>query len=436
MKHFFIETYGCQMNFADSEIVASVLKEIGYEVTDSVDNADLILLNTCSIREKAEQRIWNRLKHLHALRRRNTGLRIAVIGCMAERMKDKLIDGQFAVDIVAGPDAYRDLPNLIQLSSSGQKAANIQLSKEETYEDIEPIRYDTNGVSAFISIMRGCENFCSYCVVPYTRGRERSRNPYTIVDECKRLIESGYKEVTLLGQNVNSYKWENVGFPELMQMIANVSPELRIRFCTSHPKDLSNELLKVIAANDNICKAIHLAVQSGSTKVLKSMNRKYTREWYLDRVEAIRQIVPNCALSTDIIAGFCGETEEDHRETLSLMEIAAFDHAFMFQYSERSGTLSAKTMKDDVSDEDKNRRLEEIISKQQKLALLSNQQDVGTETTVLVESVSKKSVEMLSGRNSQNKVVIFPRGNHNIKDYVKVRITNCTPATLIGELID
>lgn len=435
MKKFFIETYGCQMNFSDSEIVVSVLKEIDYEITTDIKEADLILLNTCSIREKAEQRIWNRLKHIHALRRNKSGLKVAVIGCMAERLKDRLIEGSFAVDIVAGPDSYRDLPNLIQLSSTGQKAANIQLSIEETYQDIAPTRYDTNGVSAYISIMRGCENYCSYCVVPYTRGRERSREPQTIVDECRRLVTQGYKEVTLLGQNVNSYRWDTVDFPQLMQMVANVSPELRIRFCTSHPKDLSNELLGVIAVNENICKSIHLAVQSGSTKVLKAMNRKYTREWYLDRVEAIRRIVPNCAISTDIIAGFCGETEDDHKDTLSLMELSAFDYAFMFQYSERSGTLSAKTMNDDVNQEDKARRLQEIIDKQQELSLRSNQKDIGTECVVLAESISKKSTEKLSGRNSQNKVVIFPRGEHNVKDYVKVRIINCTAATLIGELV-
>lgn len=435
MKKFFIETYGCQMNFSDSEIVVSVLKEVDYEITTDIKEADLILLNTCSIREKAEQRIWNRLKHIHALRRSKSGLKVAVIGCMAERLKDRLIEGSFAVDIVAGPDAYRDLPNLIQLSSTGQKAANIQLSIGETYQDIAPTRYDTNGVSAYISIMRGCENYCSYCVVPYTRGRERSREPQTIVDECRRLVAQGYKEVTLLGQNVNSYRWGDIGFPQLMQMVANVSPELRIRFCTSHPKDLSNELLEVISANENICKAIHLAVQSGSTKVLKAMNRKYTREWYLDRVESIRRIIPTCAISTDIIAGFCGETEDDHKDTLSLMELSAFDYAFMFQYSERSGTLSAKTMNDDVNQEDKARRLQEIIDKQQELSLRSNQKDIGTECVVLAESISKKSTEKLSGRNSQNKVVIFPRGEHNVKDYVKVRIINCTAATLIGELV-
>lgn len=441
-KKLYIETYGCQMNFSDSEIVASVMTDHHYITTGDHQEADVIFLNTCSIRDNAEQKVLNRLKQLQSLRRRKPGLIIGVLGCMAERMKDALLEEKdlgMRVDMVVGPDAYRDLPQLMLDAESGHKAINIILSSEETYADITPVRYASNGVSAFISIMRGCQNFCSYCVVPFTRGKERSRNPQTIVSEARQLFEAGYREVTLLGQNVNSFQWKDgdgngiTGFPELMEMVAGVNPLLRVRFATSHPKDMSDELLQVIARNPNICRAIHLPVQSGSTSVLKRMNRKYSRKDYKERIEAIRRILPGCAISTDIIAGFCGETPEEHLQTLELMEWAAFDFAFMFKYSEREGTLAAKKYQDDIPEEEKTRRLQEIIKLQQKLSLKSNKADVGTVVEVLVEGPSKRSAAHVSGRSSHNKVVVFPDRGYKPGDYVKVRIGSCTAATLLGE---
>lgn len=438
-KKLYIETYGCQMNFSDSEIVASILKDEGYEkITDS-RQADLILVNTCSIRDNAEDRVRKRLRELYALKKKNPHLVIGLLGCMAERLKDKIFEQEKHLDLIIGPDAYRDLPNLLKQAQTGQKAVNVLLSKEETYSDIKPVYIDSNGVSAFISIMRGCENFCSYCVVPYTRGKERSRDVKTIVDEASDLFAKGFREVTLLGQNVNSYAWQEldtkVDFPDLLQKVAAINPLLRVRFATSHPKDISDKLLHTIAANSNICKAIHLPVQSGSTRMLKLMNRSYTREWYMDRIAAIRQIIPDCSLSTDIIAGFCGETEEDHRETLSVMKEVGYASAFMFKYSERPNTRAAKTMTDDVAEEVKTNRLEEIITLQQQLSLESNKKDIGKIFEVLVEGTSKRSAEQLFGRTSQNKVVVFPKQQYASGDYVQVKIISCTPATLKGELV-
>ena len=444
-KKLYIETYGCQMNFSDSEIVASVMTDHQYSTTDNHKEADVIFLNTCSIRDNAEQKVLNRLKQLQPLRREKPGLIIGVLGCMAERLKDALLEENelgMRVDMVVGPDAYRDLPQLMPDAESGHKAINIILSSEETYADITPVRYDSNGVTAFISIMRGCQNFCSYCVVPFTRGKERSRDPRTIVSEARQLFEAGYREISLLGQNVNSYFWEGeemgkaTGFPELLEMVAGVSPLLRIRFATSHPKDMSDALLQVISRNPNICRAIHLPMQSGSTSVLKRMNRKYTREEYMDRIEAIRQTLPGCAISTDIIAGFCGETPEEHQDTLDMMEWAGFDFAFMFKYSEREGTLAAKKYKDDIPEEEKTRRLQEIIKLQQRLSLKSNKADVGTTVEVLVEGLSKRSSAHVSGRSSHNKVVVFPDKGYKPGDYVKVRINSCTAATLLGEELE
>ena len=427
------------MNFSDSEIVVSVLNEEGYEVSEKADQADLIFLNTCSIRDNAEQRIWNRLKELRALKKKNPELRIGLLGCMAERLKEKLLDEEKIVDIIAGPDSYRNLPALLDQAAEGQKAINVILSSEETYADLSPVRFDSNGITAFISIMRGCENFCAYCVVPYTRGKERSRDPETIIDEAKELFEKGYREITLLGQNVNSYKWEkdgsNTDFPELLEKVAKVNPLLRLRFATSHPKDISDKLLDVIAGNHNICSSIHLPVQSGSNNILKKMNRKYTREWYMNRVSSIKKFIPDCGISTDIIAGFCSESEEDHKDTLSLMEWVGYDYAFMFKYSERSGTLAEKKYEDDVPENIKGKRLQEIIELQRQLSHQSNKNDIGKEFEVLVESTSKKSDDFLSGRNSQNKVVVFPKREFKPGDYVKVKVKKCTAATLIGESI-
>lgn len=428
------------MNFSDSEIVASIMKENNYEVTQEMKEADVIFVNTCSIRENAEQRVRNRLNELGSLKKKKPGLLIGLLGCMAERLKDQLLEQEKSVDIIIGPDAYRDLPKLVQEAEGGHKAINVILSADETYADISPIRYESNGVSAFISIMRGCENFCAYCVVPYTRGKERSRNPFTIIDEAKQLVEKGFKEVTLLGQNVNSYIWESenekITFWQLIEKVAQISPSLRVRFATSHPKDISDDLLHIIAKYPNICKSIHLPVQSGSSNMLKLMNRKYDREWYLNRINAIKTIIPDCSLSTDIIAGFCGETEEDHKDTLSLMELVGYEFAYMFIYSEREGTLASKKLKDDVNDETKNRRLNEIIDLQQKLSLISNKKDIGKTVEVLVEGISKRSSEQLFGRNSQNKVVVFNKGKYSVGDYVVVKITDCTPATLKGELLE
>lgn len=439
-KKVFIETYGCQMNFSDSEIVGSILQEHNYEPTEDIRSADLILMNTCSIRDNAEQRVRKRLNELHALKRKNSSLRIGLLGCMAERLKDKILEEEKHIDLIVGPDGYRSLPALLEQVESGQKAINTLLSADETYADINPVRYSTNGVTAFISIMRGCENFCAYCVVPYTRGKERSRNPESIVAEAHDLFGKGFREVTLLGQNVNSYRWESDGlpieFPGLLEMVAQVDPLLRVRFATSHPKDLSDELLEVMADYRNICNSIHLPVQSGSSRILKTMNRRYTREWYMERVEAIRKQLPDCAITTDIIAGFCGEDEEDHAATLSLMKWVAYDYAYMFKYSERPNTIAAKKLKDDVPEEVKGRRLEEIISLQQELSLASNRKDIGNVFEVLVEGTSKRSQDQLYGRNEQNKVIVFPKGNNKPGDYVNVLVEGCTAATLKGKLAD
>lgn len=442
-----IETFGCQMNFSDSEIVAAVMTENNYEIVASNKDADVIFLNTCSIRDNAEQRVLGRLRELQVLRKKRPGLIIGVLGCMAERLKGALLEEQtlgMRVDMVVGPDAYRDLPQLMLDAESGQKAVNILLSTEETYADITPVRYAANGVSAFISIMRGCENFCAYCVVPYTRGKERSRNPETILQEARELLDAGYREITLLGQNVNSYKWaasqdktdaHNINFPLLLERVASLDTRLRVRFATSHPKDMSDELLRVIALHPNICNAIHLPVQSGSTSVLNRMNRKYTREDYIARINAIRERIPGCAISTDIITGFCGETHEEHLDTLSLMQWVGYDYAFMFKYSERPGTLAAKKMDDDVPEEVKTNRLNEVIKLQQKLSLESNQRDLGSVHEVLVEGYSKRSREHVSGRNSHNKVVVFPDNAYKPGDYVLVKITSCSSATLKGEAV-
>lgn len=435
MKKLYIETYGCQMNFADSEVVASILKD-NFDLTKNIEEADLILLNTCSIRDKAEQRIHKRLAELESLKKRRRGVQVGLLGCMAERMKEELLETEPVLDFIAGPDAYRSLPQLIEDSAKGEVQFNVILSEEETYDNILPVRYDMNGVSAYISIMRGCNNFCSYCVVPYTRGRERSRNPKTILMEAEDLLAKGYKEVTLLGQNVNSYHWEEngetVSFARLMELVAQLSPALRVRFATSHPKDISDELLETMARYNNICKYIHLPVQSGSNQMLKKMNRVYTREYYLERVRKIRELMPDCAISTDIIAGFCGETLEDHQQTLSIMREVGYEYAYMFKYSERGGTMSAKRFQDDIPDEEKTRRLEEIIALQGELSHESNLRDIGKTFTVLVEGVSKRSPEYLYGRNSQNKVIIFPKENHQIGEYIEVTVTRCTPATLFA----
>lgn len=424
------------MNFSDSEIVASIMKSNNYEITSDISQADVIFLNTCSIRENAEQKINKRLRELKSLKKKKDSLKIGLLGCMAERLKENLFE-EDAIDMIVGPDAYRDLPQMLTSVEGGFKSANVILSEEETYEDIVPVRMDMNGVSAFISIMRGCQNFCSYCVVPYTRGKERSRNPITILEEVKSLFEKGYREVTLLGQNVNSYLWDfNYNFAKLIKNVAEINPLMRVRFATSHPKDLSSELIQIITQYPNICKSIHLPVQSGSTKILKNMNRKYDREWYLDRIAEIRSHISNCTISTDIISGFPGETEDDHKDTLSLMEEVGFDYAFMFKYSERPGTYASKALNDDVPEEVKSRRLTEIIELQNKLSLKSNNSDIGKIFEVLIDSYSKRSKDMLSGRNSQNKVVIFPKKNHKIGQYVNVSINKCTSATLIGETIE
>ena len=465
MKKLFIETYGCQMNVADSEVVASIMQMAGYEVCDRLDEADAVFLNTCSIRDNAEQRIWGRLENLNALRKQKKGLIIGVLGCMAERVKDDLIANHH-VNLVAGPDAYLDLPELISQAEVNGKAINTELSTTETYRDILPARICTGKVSGYVSIMRGCNNFCHYCIVPYTRGRERSRDVESILAEVKDLQAKGFKEVTLLGQNVNSYLYINrsagvqefrssdnsnpsalttnpsaltpnpsdsVSFPELLRMVAEAVPDMRVRFTTSHPKDMSDETLQVIAEMPNVCKHIHLPVQSGSSRILKLMNRKYTREWYLERVEAIRRIIPDCGLSTDVFCGYHSETEEDHQETLSLMRLCAFDSAFMFKYSERPGTYASRHLPDDVPEETKLRRLNEIIALQNELSAESNRRSVGKTYQVLVEGFSKRSRDQLCGRTEQNKMVVFDKGNHHIGDFVNVRITGSSSATLLGE---
>lgn len=433
-RKLYIETYGCQMNVGDSEIVVSIMQEEGFRYTESLEEADIVLINTCSIRDNAEQRIWGRLSEMRRMRKQKPSLIIGIIGCMAERLKEELTKGGTGVDIVAGPDAYRDLPRLVREVDNGATGVNVELSKEETYAEIAPVRLDKNGVSAFIAIMRGCNNYCSYCVVPYTRGIERSRDAETIISEARTLFENGYREVTLLGQNVNSYRTGEVDFPELLKRVAEISPLLRVRFATSHPKDISDKLLETMASMPNICKAIHLPAQSGSSEMLKRMNRKYTREWYLERVAAIRRYMPDCAITTDLIAGFAHETEEEHKETLTLMQEVGYDFAYMFKYSERPGTFAQRNLGDDIPEDVKTRRLTEIIDLQNKLSEESNKRDIGKEFEILVECTSKRSEEQLSGRTSQNKMVVFDRGNYKVGDYVRVRITGCSSATLFGEI--
>lgn len=438
-KKVYIETYGCQMNIADTEIVVSILKDNDFHNTDNMDEADLILVNTCSVRENAEQRVRGRLQVFNQVKKEKPELLIGVIGCMAERLKVELLEQEKMVDIIVGPDAYRELPNLVEEAGSGQKAINVILSKEETYADINPVRIGNNKISAFISIMRGCNNMCTYCIVPYTRGAERSRDPHTIINEAKDLFKQGYKEITLIGQNVDSYLWKtekkDIMFHHLLRMVASISPELRIRFATSHPKDLTDEVLHVMAENNNICKSIHLPVQSGSTKMLEKMNRGYTREWYLDRIDAINRIVPDCSISTDIMVGFCDETEEDHKETLTLMEKVNYDFAFMFKYSVRPKTYAARHFEDNIDEETKARRLKEVNEMQSKLSEKSKSKELNKVFEVLIEGTSKRSENDFFGRNSQNKVIVFPKENYKIGDYVNVKVETCTSATLIGKII-
>ena len=435
-KKLFIETYGCQMNVADSEVIASVMQMAGYSVAESLDEADAVFMNTCSIRDNAEQKILNRLEHFYALKKKKKHLIVGVLGCMAERVKDELIE-KHHVDLVVGPDAYLTLPDLVAAVETGEKAINVELSTTETYREVIPSRICGNHISGFVSIMRGCNNFCTYCIVPYTRGRERSRDVSSILNEVRDLLTKGYKEITLLGQNVNSYQFEDgertVTFPMLLRIVAEAAPGARIRFTTSHPKDMSDETLQVIAEVPNVCKHIHLPVQSGSSRILKLMNRKYTREWYLERVQAIKRIIPDCGLTTDIFSGFHSETDEDHQLSLSLMEECGYDSAFMFKYSERPGTYASKKLADDVPEEIKVARLNEIIALQNRLSLEANQKCVGKTYEVLVEGVSKRSREQLFGRTEQNKVVVFDRANHKIGDFVQVVITEASSATLKGE---
>ncbi len=437
-KHFYIESYGCAMNFADSEVVASILQSNGFGATRNIEEADLIFVNTCSIREKAEITVRKRLTEFRSLKRANPGLLVGVLGCMAERLKEKFLQEEKLVDIVVGPDAYRTLPGLIQEAETGQKAVNVLLSREETYADIAPIRLNSNGVNAFVSIMRGCNNMCSFCVVPFTRGRERSRDAQSIIAECTDLFNNGYKEVTLLGQNVDSYYWideqkeETVTFAMLLENVALISPLLRVRFSTSHPKDITDEVLFTIAKYENICNYIHLPVQSGSSRMLQLMNRTYTREWYIAKVNRIKELIPDCGLSTDMITGFCTETEEDHQESMTLMEYCHFDLAYMYFYSERPGTLAARRFKDDIPEDIKKRRLQEMIALHRIHSLESMQKEVGKTFKVLIEGVSKKNENELHGRNQHNKVIVFPKGNYQKGDYVDVKVERCTAGTLIG----
>lgn len=438
-KKIYIETYGCQMNVGDSEVIFSILGKEGYERTESMDEADVILANTCSVRDNAEQRIWGRIEVFHKQKEKRGGVVVGIVGCMAERLKDKLLDTH-KVDLVAGPDSYRTLPALLRDIAPDKPQINVMLSHEETYADIVPVRTDRNGVSAFISIMRGCNNVCSYCVVPYTRGAERSRDPKTIVDEARDVFSKGYKEVTLLGQNVDSYNWnpedgQGCDFPDLLEMVAGISPELRVRFATNHPKDISDKLIDTMAKYANICEHIHLPVQSGSDRLLEKMRRRYTSGWYLDRVARIREVMPGCGITTDVIAGFCSETEEDHQQTLELFRKVGFDYAYMFYYSERPGTLAARHYPDDVPLDVKTRRLNEIIALQSELSLKSNQNDIGKTFRVLVEGPSKKNPEELCGRSGSNKMCVFPGGGHKAGDYVDVEVVSCTSATLIGKLV-
>lgn len=432
MKKLYIETYGCQMNVNDTEVVFSILREVGYVRTGDIDEADIILANTCSVRDNAEQRIWGRIEQFN-LQKRKRKVIVGILGCMAERLKDTLLDSG-KVDIVAGPDAYRRLPSLIESAAEGHPQIDVTLSREETYGDISPVRIDKNGVSAFISIMRGCNNVCSYCVVPYTRGAERSRDSRTIVREACECNSQGYKEITLLGQNVDSYNFEGTGFAQLLAMVAEACPDMRVRFSTSNPQDISDEVLYTMAAYPNICHHIHLPVQSGSNRILEKMRRRYTREWYLGRVARIRSIMPDCAITTDVIAGFCSETEEDHRDTLSLFGKVRFDAAYMFYYSERPGTLAARKYADDVDIETKTRRLEEIIALQNQLSLESNRRDIGKYFDVLVEGPSKKGQNQLCGRTGTNKMCVWEDSVHKAGDHVKVKVTDCTQATLICKL--
>lgn len=440
-KHFYIESYGCAMNFADSEVIASILHENHIGATTEAEKADIILINTCSIREKAEERIRKRLTEFKKYKRKNPALVIGILGCMAERLKAQLLEQEKLVDMVVGPDAYRTLPQLIEEAETGQKAVNVLLSRDETYADISPIRLNSNGVTAFVSIMRGCNNMCSFCVVPFTRGRERSRSAISIIAECEALFNEGYREVTLLGQNVDSYYWHDettglqVTFAQLMEKVALISPLLRVRFSTSHPKDITDEVLMVMKQYDNICNYIHLPVQSGSTRVLQMMNRTYSREWYISKVDRIREILPDCGLSTDMIAGFCTETEEEHQESLRLMEYCHYDLAYLYFYSERPGTLAARRFEDDIPLETKKRRLQELVDLHRLHSLESMQKDVGKTFTVLIEGHSKKGEEQLCGRNDQNKMVVFPNGPYKKGDYVQVSIQSCTAGTLIGEVV-
>ncbi|MGB0882020.1 MAG: tRNA (N6-isopentenyl adenosine(37)-C2)-methylthiotransferase MiaB [Vicingaceae bacterium] len=453
-RKVYIESYGCQMNFSDSEIVASILTKDGFNTTKNIDEADVVFVNTCSIREKAEQTVRNRLKSFQKAKKENPEMIIGVLGCMAERVKEKFLEEEKLIDIVVGPDAYRDLPNLVKQVDEGKKAVNVILSKEETYADISPVRLLSNGVSAFISITRGCDNMCTFCVVPFTRGRERSRNPETILQEARDLFDKGYKEVTLLGQNVDSYLWygkeglkkdfsklsdeekaKSMNFAQLMEQVALISPKLRVRFSTSHPKDITDEFLETMAKYDNICKYIHLPFQSGNTRVLEKMNRGYTREWYMGRVDKIKELMPDCAISADIIAGFCTETEEEHKDTLSMMEYVKYDFAYMFKYSERPNTLAQKKFEDDVPEADKSRRLTEIVDLQMKHSLEINKTYVGREHEVLVEKPSKRNDQELAGRTSQNTVVVFPKENYKVGDYVNVYVHDCTGGTLLGKAV-
>jgi len=440
-KSFYIESYGCAMNFADTEVIASILQSEGYGATNNCESADLILVNTCSIREKAEQTVRNRLTHFRQVKQKNPGLLVGVLGCMAERLKASLLEEEKLVDLVVGPDAYRSLPNLIEEASGGQKAVNVLLSREETYADISPIRLNSNGINAFVSIMRGCNNMCSFCVVPFTRGRERSRDAHSIVQECEALFRDGYREVTLLGQNVDSYYWtdpqtnKTVTFAELLERVALISPLLRVRFSTSHPKDITDDVLFTMKKYENLCKYIHLPAQSGSTRVLQLMNRTYSREWYIAKVDRIREILPDCGISTDMIAGFCTETEEDHQESLSLMKYCGYDLAYLYFYSERPGTLAARRFADDVPLEVKKRRLQELVDVYRESSLNSMKKDVGKTFKVLVEGISKKSEDQYFGRNDQNKVIVFPKGNVKPGDYVMVTVHDCTSGTLIGEAV-
>ncbi len=431
-RSLYIETYGCQMNTADSEVVVALMRGAGFALTENPREADVVLVNTCAIRDNAEQRVWGRLRELGSYKKQRPWLLIGVIGCMAERLKEQLIEREKNVDIIVGPDAYRSLPALVREAAEGAKAVNVLLSREETYAEISPVRLDRAGVSAFVSIMRGCNNMCAYCVVPYTRGGERSRPADTILSEVRELFGNGYREVTLLGQNVNSYLYEEVDFAALLTRVAAVSPLLRVRFATSHPKDLSDKVIEAIAASPNICRSVHLPAQSGSNAMLERMNRKYTREWYLGRIEAIRRAIPDCSISTDLIAGFCGETPGDHLETLSLMREVGYEFAYMFAYSERPGTYAQRHLPDDISEDVKRERLTEIINLQGELSLASNRRDVGRHFEVLVEGESKRSGDQVFGRTSQNKVVVLPKLNFRPGDYVQVLITDCTSATLIG----